>query len=529
MDSLKHKARFGYTPNQLPEVENREVDPHFLQSSAPYMPLYDQELGDPVQVHPSYPVPEPPRISYRNQIQRVPVQRPVSEPQPTKESLEQLLKTSKRQMMRAVRSMRVIFLLKLIVVVLAGVWLVGEGPIGPGEFASLILLFTATILFGFNVRIGRKAAKQLRLRFIERKMKYVIINFCCYGILLVISSIIILDVIHFRAHGPPHMQPKPNHIQMGGNMGMPPHPALFERMPPSPPMDRVNSPMVLTINGQQTFPNFTPNHVFGEAVTIVFGQENPEFNDFSQAVRDVQILNFNNDQFVFEQAFGTQNSEIAQIDQELLNILALFENPMVNALPVNAVSEPAVVETPAMEPPVIETLNLVEEPAIEVEPPVESESVESETESVIDWLNSFLSTTKGDKGHRNLRGYNIEPQPPKHNWLPDYEEDAPRHKKHGRRDRKRHEDSQENKHEGKHEKKHGKGHGKKHNKHGKKHDRPEVMPEPQILIGEATRPMHPPSKFTVTLHTLYVTKFHTLVFRQKLLINHFYRTIKAHV
>lgn len=495
MDSLKHKARFGYTPNQLPEVENREVEPHFLQSSAPYMPLYDQELGDSVQVHPSYPVPEPPRISYRNQIQRVPMQAPTAEPKLTKESMEQLIKISKRQMMRAVRSMRVIFLLKLIAVIFAGIWLVGEGPIGPGEFASLILLFTATMLFGFNVRIGRKAAKQQKLRFVERKMKYVIINFCCYGILLVICSLLILDVIHFRAHGPPPMHPRPNHIQMGGgNIGMPPHPALFERMPPPPPMNKHNSPMVLTLNGQQTFPNSTPNHVFGEAITIVIGQETPEFNDFSEAVRDVQILNFNNDKFVFEQAFATPQAEVAQLDQELLDILAMFENPMINAFPENAASEPVVIEAPAVEPAVVETMEIVKEPVNVSEPAVESEYEEPETESVYDWLVSFIYGPEESNGHRNLRAHRSEPPPPKHNWLPDYDEDAPRHRRHSRGDRKKHGDRHENKHEERQRKKHGKGHGKKHNRHGKKHDRPEEIPEPQILIGEATRPMHHPSK-----------------------------------
>jgi len=62
MDSLKSQSRIDYSPDNLPEVECSEVQPQMLHSSAPYMPLHDQELGGQIQNNAAYPELEPPRM-----------------------------------------------------------------------------------------------------------------------------------------------------------------------------------------------------------------------------------------------------------------------------------------------------------------------------------------------------------------------------------------------------------------------------------------------------------------------------------
>jgi hypothetical protein len=112
MDSSKfYQAKVGYTP--LPTEDAKRVEPELLKSSAPYMPLYDSEFGIN-QVHPSYPVPEPPRVTTMNLTEVSQAEAPQ-----IPDNFERKLKMSKRKMMQVVRVMRLFFVLKVAAIIFA--------------------------------------------------------------------------------------------------------------------------------------------------------------------------------------------------------------------------------------------------------------------------------------------------------------------------------------------------------------------------------------------------------------------------
>lgn len=186
MDSLKQKSKYGYTPIPCPEVDDKQVEPGFLQSSAPYMPLNDKELGDRLEAQPSYPVLKAPQFTFRG---REPLPEPVqAQPQPqiNTEPVEDY-EDGKKRLMAVVKVMKVLFLFKIVGLILAGIYLLGENPIAPGSIFCMIFLTFALIFFGINIKLGKKAAKKMRVRFIGRKLKYIIFNYCCYWMLMVIA------------------------------------------------------------------------------------------------------------------------------------------------------------------------------------------------------------------------------------------------------------------------------------------------------------------------------------------------------
>jgi cell division protein FtsL len=355
MDSMKYKAKLEYMPGPMPYVENQETDAQFLQSSAPYMPLYDHELGLGIKDNLSYPVLEPPRIVDKAQSQIAQEASPprVAEiaqrtPSPTDDNnevnLKELVKTGKRKIMKTLKVLRLMFILKLIGVIIAGFALLGEDPIAPGSIPCMLLLTFATIAYGKTICIGKRSAKKMKLNFMKKGLKKVICHYCCYFIALFLACMIMLDIIHFNAHMPTlNQEINPLHREVliesapsrGNAQGGPPPRGMPHGDPPSRGMNHGGPPprrmphggppprgpparsetKVITFNGQNSFPQFSPNNIFGESIIFTITEQgivqNSTTNTLPSSSKD----------FTIAQAFGG----LPEIDQELADIIKLFE------------------------------------------------------------------------------------------------------------------------------------------------------------------------------------------------------------
>lgn len=298
MDSIKYKARLSYMPGPLPQVESKEVDPQFFQSSAPYMPLYDQELGGNVVEHLSYPTLEPPRIVEKSQNQIETVATEVTEDN-KEANLKKLVKTAKTKIMKTVKILRVMFILKIVGVIVAGFALLGEDPIAPGAIPCMLLLTFATLSFGRTICIGKKSAKKMKHKFVGKSLKMVICHYCCYYLALFLACMIIFDIIHFNAH----IQTITHEIKLRD-------PATSPQMTGRPPR---SEPIVLTMNNQQSFPQFSPNEIFGDYIVVTVTEQKLGQN---QIVSNTEISSSN----AFE--------GLPEIDQELADIIKMFEQQL---------------------------------------------------------------------------------------------------------------------------------------------------------------------------------------------------------
>ena len=154
-----------------------------------------------------------------------------------------------------------------------------------------------------------------KVNLIDKRFKYVIWNYCCYGLLIVIASMMILDVIHFRAH-PPHMAPFQNLPT-----DMPPPPMS---MPPPIPMPSPPVPMPMTMDQRRSGQT--------EIISIQFSQP-PKKNFTSFSIKN-ELISFlitgelpKNETFVINQAFGAPSSKPTKpiVEDRLQNLLAKFQ------------------------------------------------------------------------------------------------------------------------------------------------------------------------------------------------------------
>ena len=328
MDSLKYKARLDYTTNTLPQVNEREVEPQLLHSTAPYMPLYDQELGNQMQNHPAYPVPQPPQIVRPAQQISTPFEQP-SQPL-SKKDLKKKMKKSKKGIVKSLKAMKVMLILKVFGIIAASFVLFSQEPIAPGSEFCIGLLVLSTLFYGANIKFGKKAIKKKGKKILPHT-RLIMFNFALYFITLACASLIALDIIHFSAHShdlkdktiqtpidfgglPPHhgMEGPPGWHQKGHKGHHPPPPPMFE-------------PQVITINNAQSFPDSSPNLSFDEIFTLVF-QPTP----MNSTINTIEIQNLNGDNFVVDQAFqGLPDEEISNFDTVLDQMIQdLLNEPM---------------------------------------------------------------------------------------------------------------------------------------------------------------------------------------------------------
>lgn len=191
------------------------------------------------------------------------------------------------------------FILKIVGVIVAGFALLGEDPIAPGSIPCMLLLTFATLSFGRTICIGKKSVKKMKHKFIGKSIKMVICHYCCYLLALFLACMIIFDIIHFNAH-----IPTINHEINPRNPAM--SPQMMGRAPRA-------EPVVLTMNNQQSFPEFSPNEIFGDYIVVTVTEQKLGQN---QIVSNTQVSSSN----AFE--------GMPEIDQELADIIKMFEQQL---------------------------------------------------------------------------------------------------------------------------------------------------------------------------------------------------------
>jgi hypothetical protein len=302
-----------------------------------------------------------------------------------------------------------------------------ENPTSSVEFWSIVTMTIATALFGINIKYGRKAAKRQNPRFIKKKLKYIIINYCCYGIFFFLSIMLILELIHTRAHVKSPIQPvapEKDEALSGSN--------ILSAKKDMPVWGKQFLPEAVTFSNQQTFRDFTPNNIFDDTITIVVSQTS-DFDNFTSAIDGLLMLEYE----VFSNNFEIQNN---QLDMELQQTIDEMFAEMESQLMMDLEIDPQINEISEEEFNQLLDVYLTQENFLDME------GFDVELSQLENLDDLFWPIEERQEGHRNLREVDDETRHHKKN------------KKHDKKDGK----------------KLGKNHGKEKRKHHKKrHDREE--------------------------------------------------------
>ena len=138
--------------------------------TAPYMPLGDSQHPIQQNVLPSYPVLQPPRI-----LNMPPLQERVEVPENQtldKKEIKNQLKSSKLSLIRIMKGMRFMLKIKIVGLFLAAICIL-SAPSGPFGILAILAMIISMILYGFNLKVGRRMVKKMDLKLINDKLKYV--------------------------------------------------------------------------------------------------------------------------------------------------------------------------------------------------------------------------------------------------------------------------------------------------------------------------------------------------------------------
>eukprot|EP00343_Euplotes_focardii_P010041 CAMPEP_0205829178 /NCGR_PEP_ID=MMETSP0206-20130828/37243_1 /ASSEMBLY_ACC=CAM_ASM_000279 /TAXON_ID=36767 /ORGANISM="Euplotes focardii, Strain TN1" /LENGTH=641 /DNA_ID=CAMNT_0053131641 /DNA_START=43 /DNA_END=1968 /DNA_ORIENTATION=- len=455
MDSLKYKVKLDYVPSKIPQVDNREIETGLLHSAAPYMPLYDQELGGQMHDHPAYPVPQPPTIARPGQEISYSISSSTEGVSETKEKL----KKAKKGLMHTIKSMQIMLVFKMVGVISAAYTLFSQDLVAPGSILCIGFLILSTLFFGMNIKMSKRISKK-KGKFLNKRVKYIIINYCCYFITLAIASLIVLDIIHFTAHSQ-SMKPMFDIVIEDPQIQFPSPPM---RAYPSPPVGAhmqlptdIYNPQIVTMNKVQSFPDFTPSMNFDDLISIALQGEG---EGQSQTIISIDFLDTNGKNF-FEEMPQIEMPEMP----EMKNMDTLFDDLMKSFMPmIENLPEQQLPNLEMEDTDIYAVFDQIIKDTFNEQSIVEGDSEdllseEFEEGQLVDNLefDEWFGADKLESGHRLLK-----------------ERDGKHHKK-GHK-----------KHGKKHNKKHGKKHDKKHKKkhHGPKHHKDREMPveEPQVFV-----------------------------------------------
>ena len=157
--------------------------------TAPYMPLGDSQHPVQQNVLPSYPVLQPPRI-----LNMPPLQERVEVPENQtldKKEIKNQLKSSKLSLIRIMKAMRFMLKIKIVGLFLAAICIL-SAPSGPFGILAILAMIISMILYGFNLKVGRRMVKKMDLKLINDKLKYVRV---IYYIELIYNFIYVLKYV----------------------------------------------------------------------------------------------------------------------------------------------------------------------------------------------------------------------------------------------------------------------------------------------------------------------------------------------